>query len=213
MNGKQVKRILYVEDEKALTDSFEEFVREDQDGLSGRWRVKLEIARCIADADRVLDTNGFDGLILDLMLPRLRADLRGLADLNQRRLELVREFFNLSNRRPGQAGTVQAEQLEQEMTEVRAQIVELDFQIGELINVNGGCEIAENLARKRDPQSIPPVLSLPVVFLTARGLPKAKERCGAVVEARSLRILEKPLPEEDVLRELFGLFDDLEGRQ
>ena len=127
MNGKQVKRVLYVEDEKALTDSFEEFVREEQDGLSGRWQVKLEIARCIEDADGVLDTNEFDGLILDLMLPRLRDDLVPLADLNQRRLELVGRFFKLSNRRPGQAGAgdTQADQLEQEMTEVRAKIVEL----------------------------------------------------------------------------------------
>jgi CheY-like chemotaxis protein len=198
------RRVLYIENDKALTDSFQECLRDRLHDLShGPMEIELVVARHMEEANQLLDSNDrpFGALIVDLMLPRNGVDLSELERLERQRAETVRRYF----RRPEyQLGAV-----DEEAVLLRKEIEMLDRQIEPHVAPEGGCEILEGLARKLDPSwksgGDPKRLELPVIFFTARGLPEVRQRCVKLVSKRFYRFFEKPALEEDVLRTLLEL--------
>jgi CheY-like chemotaxis protein len=198
------RRVLYIENDKALTESLQECIREERARLSQKVEIELVVARHMEEAVQLLDPSkpGFDALLLDLMLPRNAEDLADLEKLEGQRRKLVREYFRRANPR-------QPEVADEETVSLQKQIDMLDLDIEPRVAAEGGCEILEWLARKRDasapPGRDPRPLEFPVVVFTARGLPEVKARCEKLVSERYYRFFDKPAMEADVLQALLDL--------
>jgi len=197
------KQVLYIENDKVVTDSFQECIRKHLHELSPKAQIKLVVARHKDGAIQLLGEGkpDFDALIVDLMLPRNAEDLAALERLELQRRELVRQHFRRAASEPATG--------DEEAVRLRKQIDMLDREIEEHVASDGGYEILEWFLRKRNqaagPEWRPVPLELPVILLTARGLPEVNQRCGRLVNTRYYRFFEKPVMEVDVLQALLDL--------
>lgn len=185
------KRVLLIEDNQEIVGSLSEVIARDAP------EVELSIARNIHKAQSLLKSDTFDALIVDLMLPANQTDLEEVERLAGERTDLLRLLAQQTG-----YGT---SQLDRPTATLRRAIKELDDRIEKRLRLEGGCEILEEHARR-----LPPVgpggelqlLEIPVLFLTARGLPEVKERCERIVHEDFLHWFEKPTEETAVVRVL-----------
>jgi CheY-like chemotaxis protein len=193
------KRILFIENDQRLTDSFEECVRDEEKDGRVPFPVEILVARDMAEARDALSRDILpDALLVDLMLPRDKDDLEQLELLEKERRELVKELFHMAG--------FSAAAGDEKSVDLREKIRQLDDQIRPLVEPEGGREVVETLARRLGPASDPPKpIELPVVFFTARGLPEVKSRCQKLVAKGWFEFIEKPVGEVKVLGTLVDL--------
>jgi CheY-like chemotaxis protein len=181
-----------------MTTSLGGRLGEELAGDDGRV-VVMEVASYIDEAMARLERQKppFDGLVVDLMLPRTKADRDSLERLETERSGLVDRLYLAANM-----------SLE-ERAHLTAKVTQLDRLIERVVASEGGCDVLEWFARSVDPddepEKPPRPLRLPVVFMTARGLPEVMTRCQSLVEDRWRRIFEKPVDEAEVIHSLLDL--------
>ena len=195
------KMVLHIENDEIMTAAFreclEDVLRRRMDGLD----VVIRVARCVDDANQMLDAEDppYDALVVDLMLPRTSIGLAEVEALEAQRSAMVRDLLDLGGHTAAVLG---------ERAAVRAHVDDLDRQLDERVAPEGGCEVLERLARRTDPSAmLVRPLERPVVFLTARGLPEVRSRCQRIVQDRYRRFFEKPVDDVEVVDAVLDLLE------
>jgi CheY-like chemotaxis protein len=182
------KRILYIENEKILVKSFKEVLKNVSE-------IEITVAYHMKEAKRVVREHGpFDGYIIDTMLPETGRELTELETQDRDRMLLLDKLIGQTN--------FESEALDNEAISLREAIDDVDDEIRRLLNVRGGLELVEFIAKEHCGQDGPEPLAVPVIFWTARAAPELKDKGKKYVRDEFFRWFEKPMDEEEVAREL-----------
>lgn len=182
-----VKRVFYVENDKDLVESFQEVINDYPN-------IELTITYQMEGAKQIIkDEEPFDGYIIDIMLPRAEKDLAALEEKERERTNLLDELISKTD--------FESESLSLEILKLRRQIDEVDAEIEVLLNMEGGLELVELIAKKHSIEK----LEVPVIFFTARAAPELKDKCKEFVHDKFFYWFEKPEDEEVVAKTLSKL--------
>jgi CheY-like chemotaxis protein len=189
------KHLACVENDRRLVANFRRSIRYDLPLLFDHLVVDLKVAHHVAEADALLLANGFDGFVVDLMLPRDQAALTRVEQLEAQHQALLR-----SARQRNAAGDLGVESSQRRRKALERQVEQEATEV----DVDGGIEVLARYAnRVCGPGNR---LTLPVVIVTARGLPDVRNRCETVVDPTWLRWFEKPVDQMDVIRSLMQMW-------
>jgi CheY-like chemotaxis protein len=195
MNGP--KRILYIENDKGLVESFREVVNDRAN--SGRHAaIQLTVAYHMQEAEELIgNKTPFDGYIIDIMLPRNQGDLERLERAEEKRMGLLDELIKSTD--------FEAQHLSDQTLRFRREIDHVDEEISRLVDEEGGVRLVELIAKKHCGKEAPEPLEVPVIFWTARAAPELKDKSRQYVEGKYFRWMEKPADEEEVFGQLVRL--------
>lgn len=189
-----VKRVFYVENDKDLVESFQEVINDYQD-------IELAIAYQMENAKQIIGGQApFDGYIIDIMLPRTEKDLAALEEKEGERTNLLDDLIGKTN--------FESEGISPEILGLRRKIDEVDAEIEVLLNMDGGLELVELIAKKHSTEK----LEVPVIIFTARAAPELKDKCKEFVRKQFFRWFEKPEEEEVVAKTLVELLGEFGGK-
>lgn len=193
----KVKRILYIENDKGLVESFREVVR-DPATSGGHAVIQLTVAYDMEQAKDLINSKGpFDAYIIDTMLPRNQSDLERLEKAEEERMGHLDELIKSTN--------LESEKLSDKIFALRRKIDGVDEEISRLVDEKGGLRLIELIANKHCCKEPRAPLEVPVIFWTARAAPELKDACKEHVRPEDFRWIEKPTDEEEVLGELVKL--------
>jgi CheY-like chemotaxis protein len=189
------KRVLHVENDRRLVTSFREVVRDELGAIDSSLTLHYGVALHMKDAtDRLVDKKEkFDALIVDLMLPRNEDEFKRLEELERKRREKLHQLIEKTDHE---------EELNAETLGLRKDIDDMDNDIEDCLDMEGGYEVLRKWAVALDPsgdKKNPRPLEIPVIFWTARGLPEVRNRCKSIVAEKYFKWFEKPTDELEVL--------------
>jgi len=186
----KVRRILYIENDEALVESFKEVVTERAKG-----GIQLTVAYHMDQAKNIIEKEAaFDGYIIDIMLPRDQEDWKKLEEAEDRRMKLLDDLIESTD--------LELQKLKPEAFKLRKEIDEVDEEIGRLVDEEGGVRLVELIAKRHCAKEPPEALGVPVIFWTARAAPELQAKCRQYVGDEYFKWMEKPTGEEEVLDEM-----------
>jgi len=194
---KEAKRILYIENDKALVKSFREVVKDNAKDVEHE-RIELTVTYHMEQAKKTIEKErSFDGYIIDLMLPRNQEDLDELEKIEEERMGLLNDLIKATN--------FDSQNLSNRIIDLRRQIDDVDEEVSRLVDEKGGLELVKLIAKRHCGKELPDALDVPVIFWTARVAPEVKDESKEYVEGKYFRWMEKPTDEEEVFGELVKL--------
>jgi CheY-like chemotaxis protein len=190
--------LLYIENDRRIADKIKMFMEKAHQKGTSPLAFSMTVARSIASAKDLLSGGPpFEAVLVDIMLPGDDAGADKVQELEEYRETLLAKWLrSLESRAP----LDRARRFELDL-----RITEIDGEIQALIRGEGGIEILEWLVESdagrqgKITKAFPggARVILPVVIVTARGLPDIRERSRRLVLDSCLRYIEKPcLPGE-----------------
>ena len=194
-----MSKILYIENDKELTESFQEVVLDMGDG----WQV--EIVHHMAGAEgKIRGTKDYEAYVIDVMLPKNADELKKLESLELERLKKLDKLTGIRGRSDGDM---------ERGFELRKEIDWLDLEIDKHLDKEGGIGLLKLICSVRSDRIKYGKLHLPVVFWTARSAPELKRSCEELVDEKFLGWIEKPEDEEFVYDTIKGLLEAAQRKQ
>lgn len=166
------KRILVVEDDPDFGPELK--------GQLEKLTPAVDFEACVDDAVNALRNQRYDLLVLDIWLPKTRADL-------QRQRELERQYDDLTRL------LIESDDDEVRKTELRGEMEQMIAESRMKLERRGGLMVIENLAKEAAPAAI--------LFLTAIGnedMSKDAINVARSISCKTYRYLVKPQPPEAI---------------
>ena len=197
------KRILHIENDERLIHCLQEVLSNER--VKKDWGFKVEaLAAChMAEAKRRLIKNreNFDALIVDLMMPRTKAELMKLEESEKKRRDILQSLIAKTR-----DNTIE---LTEEVVRLRKQLDLVEKEIKSCVDMLGGYHVLKEWGHSLDTsgdKENPKSLKIPVVFWTARAKPEIREKCRMIVHRDYFAWLEKPVEDMEVVRTLVDLW-------
>jgi CheY-like chemotaxis protein len=185
-----------VENNSYLTQHFVEFVKSEESACTPPVKLQVTVARHIADAIKNMESQEFDVILLDIMLPFNEEKLKQLEKMETERKALMLQLLKYSNEE-------KVDDLTRDIVKIRRRIDEIDDIIdNDIQDIEGGYNILKKYLDKQNMASY----DRPVIFISARGQVELKDKCKKIIKS-NCAWLEKPVSEIDILEKLLSFFD------
>jgi hypothetical protein len=176
-NNVEQKRILWIENDKELTDRWlKKFYRRHKQEEFG---IKVLRSREDAAAELKEHLATYSALIVDVMLPRDSAAAEQVETLEKQRVQLLDQL--------GRAASPDDDEARRMKDKNISDIESIDRQLDELTDLGGGVVLLEQL-----PKSVYP-LKLLTIVLSARTMPNLQARAKRLVETGKFYWTTKPI--------------------
>jgi DNA-binding response OmpR family regulator len=189
-------KILFVDNNSYLSKDFIDAVKDKEKSCNPSVTFQVITARHIEAAIQNMESQTYDVIILDIMLP-----LDGPKLIKHEELEKERK--SLSNQMLKKSNEERVDEITNETARIRRRIDDIDDIIdNEIQDIEGGYNILKKYMENHKLE----FYDKPVMFLSARGQWELREKCRIMTEHRC-EWLEKPVSNDDIVDKMLKLLN------